>query len=289
MEKAVFISNSKQLNRIENFDRVYYGSEFCQNLIPTLDNLKIIFSATKNKKKLTLLTPYVTGCGLEKLKPLFQYLSKQNSRTEVVFNDWGVFKLIREGYRNIEPVLGRLLTKQRRDPRIYNILLNKQKPTRIFDKKSKKTFVFIPKETPLSLYEHFKGSVINVPVFQEFLLANNIRRVEIDNLAWDMKIEVNKRIGVSIYLPYAYVTTTRLCGLINLTYSACGRECQKYYFSFKNDVSPLPFYIWGNTIFYKSKIPKEGYLKERSVDRIIDNSNTPIEMAEEHTIASRSL
>ena len=83
-----------------------------------------------------------------------------------------------------------------------------------------------------------------------------------DNLVWDMKVEVNKRIGVSIYLSYAYVTTTRLCGLINLTYSVCGRECQKYYFSFKSSLSPLPFYIRGNTVFYKSKILEEQYLKK---------------------------
>lgn len=277
MERALFINNLQQLNRLKNFDRIYYGSEFCQNLIPALDNLKIIFSATKRKgKKLTLLTPYVTRYGLEKLEPLFQYLNKQNSQTEIVFNEWGIFKLIKQDYRNIKPVLGRLLTKQRRDPRTYNILLNKQKPKMIFNKKTKKTFILIPKEIPPSLYEHFKGSVINVPIFQEFLLANNIKRVEIDNLAWNMKVEVNKRIGVSIHLPYAYVTTTRLCGLINLTYSTCRTECQKYYFSFKNSSSPLPFYIWGNTVFYKSKIPEERYLKERGIDRIVYNSNTPI-------------
>lgn len=275
MEKVLFINSPKQLNRLKNFDRIYYGSEFCQNLIPSLGNLKTIFSAIK-RKKITLLTPYVTSYGLERLKPLFQYLNRQNNQTEVVFNDWGVFKLIKEDYRNINPILGRLLTKQRRDPRIYNILLNKQKTRHIFDKKTKKTFILIPQETPLSLYEHFRGSVINVPIFQEFLLDSNIKRIEIDNLIWDMKTEVNQRIRISIHLPYAYVTTTRLCGLINLAHTTCKTGCQKHYFFLKNSSSPLPFYICGNTIFYKSKIPKEQYLKRKGVDRIIYYLDAPI-------------
>lgn len=199
---------------------------------------------------------------------MLEFLDAQDERIEVIFNDWGVFKLIREDYKNVEPVLGRLLTKQRRDPRAYDILLNRQRAKRIFDKKSNKTSIVISKKVPPSLYEHFKASVINVPIFQKFLLDNGIRRVEIDKLVWDMKIELPKEIGVSVYLPYAYVTTTRLCGLINLTYTACKKECQRFYFSFKSNSSPAPFYSRGNTVFYKSEPSKGRYLKERHINSV---------------------
>jgi len=277
MQKALVISHIRQLDKIGDFGRIYYGTEFCQNLIPTLDDLKRIFSLVKRKKKnFTLLTPYVTDFGVKKIAPLLEFLDTQAQRIEVVFNDWGVFKLIREGYKNLEPVLGRLLTKQRRDPRAYDILLNRQKAKKIFDKKSKKTAIIIPKKVPLSLYEHFKASVINMPIFQKFLLDNNIKRVEIDNLVWDMKIEMPKEIGVSVYLPYAYVTTTRLCGLINLTYAACKKECQRFYFSFKSNSSPVPFYSRGNTLFYRTEFTQGRDLVSRGIDRIVWEEEIPV-------------
>lgn len=272
MERALLINEPKQLGRLRNFERIYYGTEFCQNLIPSLDNLKKVFSQVSERgKKITLLTPYVTGAGLGKLERLFRYLDGQSIKTEVVFNEWGVFKIIRENYRNIEPVLGRLLTKQRRDPRASDILFSKQKAKRVADPKAKTTIILVPKGVPPSLYESFKASLINVPVFQKFLLANNIRRVEIDNLAWEMKIEVDRKIGVSIYLPYAYVTTTRVCGLLNLSYSYCGKECQRYYFSLKPKACGKSFYIRGNTIFYKSKMPDQRYLRKLGINRVVYN------------------
>ena len=272
MEKAVYLAGPGMLGRAKNYSRVYYGTEFCQNLIPSPDELKAMYSAAGAKgKSLTLLTPYVTDRGLDKLKALFRYLDKQESRTEVVFNDWGVLKLLNEEYASLEPVLGRLLTKQRRDPRVAAALLNTQKAQKKIDGETGTTNILIPKENPPSLYEHFRGSVINAPVFRKFLQARGIRRVEIDNLAWDMKVETGKRIGVSVYLPFAYVTTTRLCGLLTMSYAACRKECRKYFLSFKSPSSPYPFFIRGNTVFYKSKTPTERYLKKRGIDRIVCN------------------
>ncbi len=277
MEKALYINNPRQLRDLNNFSRIYYGAEFCENKIPDLNKIKMVFSLVKKShKKFTFLIPYVTNSGLSRIPPLLEYLDAQDEDVEVIFNDWGVFRLMRERFKRIKPILGRLLTKQRRDPRAYNILLNKQEAKKVFDKKTNKITIIIPKKAPVSLYKSFRASVINAPVFQDFLLANGIRRVEIDNLVWDMKIEVPKEIGVSVYLPYAYVTTTRLCGLINLTYTACKKECQRYYFSFRSSSSPVPFYIRGNTVFYKSEIPGEKYLKQRNINRIVWEPEVPV-------------
>lgn len=273
MEHAALISDLHQLKRLKKYDRVYYGAEFCQNRIPTLQALKRICSAMKHEKPVTFLTPYVTDQGLEKLKPLLEYLSGLDQLTEVVFNDWGVLKWMQERRGNIVPVLGRLLSKQKRDPRIQNVLLNQQKFYASFDGNLKKQVVVLPKKVPPALFEHFKGSVIDVPAFQEFLLRNHIKRVEIDCLAWEMKMSPPEGMGISIYSPYGYVATTRFCGLLNVTSVACGKKCKKYYFSLKGVSSPLPFYIHGNTVFYKTKMPDEISLKKKGVDRIVHNLN----------------
>jgi len=280
MENAIAVNNNSRLNKIEGFQRVYYGNEFCQRLIPSLNALKAAYASIKKQKKnFTLLTPYVTNSGMEKIACLLDFLGRQDEHNEVVFNDWGVFSLLKKRYKKLEPVLGRLLTKQRRDPRAHDILLNCQEARRVFDKQNKRTYIMIPKEAPPSLYEHFKASVINAPVFQDFLITNGIRRVEIDSLAWKMKIKVNPEIGISVYLPYAYVSTTRLCGLVNLTYRECKKRCKDFYFSFKSPSSPADFYIKGNAVFYKTmprnkdvsaaSYPRLRYSLPKGINRII--------------------
>lgn len=274
MERAVFVNNLNNLGKLKRFDRIYYGSEFCQNLIPVTRDLDKIFSITN---KVTLLTPYVTGYGLEKLEPLFNYLDKQEGSCEVVFNDWGVFKLIKDKYNNINPVLGRLLTKQKRDPWLREILFSKQKFSKVFfDNLTNTKVITKSKRIPKALSEYFKDTPVNAPILQGFLLKNKIRRIEIDNLAWEMKINVNKNLGVTMHWPYGYLSTTRLCGLINLTYSKCSKKCQKYFFSFKKQAGKVPIYIRGNTVFYKTRLPENQYLERMGINRLVYYNQVPI-------------
>ncbi len=273
IEKALLINRIKDFKK--NIDRIYFGNEFCQNLIPTLATLKkwYFFTRVKNKE-FTFVTPFVTNNGLKKLKNLLVFLNSQKN-IEVVFNDWGVFKFIKDNFKNLNPALGRLLTKQRRDPRMAKIFLGKQKVAELFSPNKKTKTIYLPKKAPLSLFEHYQGSVMNVPIFQKYLLSKGINRVEIDNLVWEMNVNVNKKIGISIYLPYEYIATTRMCGKLTLTYSACKKECKKYFLQLEDKSLPCPFYSIGNTLFYKSKIPSNEYLEKLGIDRIIYQPKLP--------------
>lgn len=267
------------INRVEtivkNIDRIYLGNEFCENLIPILDTLKRgYFYAKAKNKKFTFVTPFVTNVGLTRIEGLLNFLNNQKD-VEVVFNDWGVFKLIKDKFKNLKPVLGRLLTKQRRDPRILKIFLDRQKFREILSPDKKRKTILFPKEVPRTLFEHYQASVINIPVFQEYLLSQGINRIEIDNLVWEMNVKVNKKIGVSIYLPYGYITTSRMCGKLTLTYAACKKECKKYFLQLEDESLPVPFYGIGNTIFYKSKTPSNKYLEKLRIDRIVYQSRLP--------------
>lgn len=270
-ERAIFINRIKDFKN--NTDRIYFGNEFCEKLISTLDILKKWYFFTKTKgKKFTFVTPFVTNFGVEKLEYLLGFLNDQED-VEVVFNDWGVFKLIQDNFKNLNPILGRLLTKQRRDPRMLKIFLGKQKSKKIIN--SGKKIILLPKKVPNSLFEHYQASVINAPIFQKFLLSQGIKRVEIDNLVWEMNVKVNKKIGISIYLPYGYIATSRMCGKLTLTYSACNMECKKYFLRLKDKTLPVPFYGVGNAVFYKSNIPSMEYLQKLGIDRIIYQPRLP--------------
>ncbi|MCX5896063.1 MAG: hypothetical protein NTZ51_09570, partial [Proteobacteria bacterium] len=161
MEQAVFISNLNNLKYCdENFTRLYIGTEFCERLIPSLQQVKKILSfAEKRGLGLTLVTPFVTNQGLKKLEKVLALLAEQAPGAEVVFNDWGVFQFLKEAQLPVTPVLGRLLTKMKRGPRMMNIL----------DK--------VPPETA----RYCRTTGLTVPEVREFLKLNGIFRIELDN------------------------------------------------------------------------------------------------------------
>ena len=260
----------------DEFTSIYFGAQFCQRLIPALKAvIDIEKQVSRCNKDFTFVTPFVTYQGIKKLIPIFQYLNKYKKGTEVVFNDWGVFQILQSEYSYLKPVLGRLLTKQRRDPRASELLQNKLKSEYIVGPNGEKN-KFIQRKTPKSLLKYFKGCIVNVKIFQKFLLENNIHRCEIDNLDWELHIKVDKKLKVSIYIQYGYATTTRLCGLINLTMKNCNKICESQIIQYKSPCCNNNFIIRGNTVFYQTKIPQIKYLKRNGIDRIIFQPEIPV-------------
>jgi hypothetical protein len=269
IEKALFIDDEKQLENSDKFTRIYFGAEFCQNLIPRPAEVKkIIRKIRKGGKNITFMTPFVTNDGLEKVNAVLEYLDKDAAGCEVVFNDWGVFKIIRDNFRNIEPVMGRLLVKQQKDPMIGAEIFNSRAKSKVFSTYGNSVCVSIRKTIPAAVRRYFRATSADNELTQRYLLDNGIKRMEMDNLPWGMKIKIRKQFGLSMHFPYGYITTTRLCGLLNLTYSKCRKECKKYYLELKNYCSE-PVYISGNTVFYKSKMPDISVLKKHNIDRIV--------------------
>ena len=259
MEYAIFISKVGQLNLVdENFSRLYFGNEFCQELIPTLKDLEEVIDETSDLE-LTLVTAYVTNDGLNKLKPLLQRLSEKKSASEVVFNDWGVFRILKREYPQLKPVMGRLLNKVKRGPRLCNVL----------DK------------IPSRDLEYFKSSNLSVKIFREFLLFNNIRRVEFDNLLQGFNLDFDG-IEISLYIPFVYVTTTRYC-LVNscdiphkkgtVGIFPCNKECQRYAFYLKSKVMPVILIRKGNTLFFKNETIQEDI---DNISRIVIEPEIPM-------------
>ena len=51
MEQAVFISKVEQLKYCDdNFTRLYFGIEFCERLLPTMQQLKKVLSVVKERE-----------------------------------------------------------------------------------------------------------------------------------------------------------------------------------------------------------------------------------------------
>lgn len=287
IEKAIYVVNISDLKlATSKYERVYFGNEFCERLIPSHSQLiEIVQYCEQNNLDFSLVTPYVTDKGLRDLEKLFAWLNKNKKKCEIIVNDYGVLNLLNEKYQNLSPVLGRLLTKQKRDPRIEKLLKKKPKK-RIFINKKKEYLIFLPRKVPSSLVAYYRGANVNIHNFQKFLADQRITRVEIDNLLQGINLRIPKdKLSVSLYVPYGYITTSRLCSAnpfrkkrkFFCEISYCKRECQKYTSELRNQNMPFILYKRGNTLFYQNKkISSNRWLAGKGIDRLIYQPKIPI-------------
>ena len=272
METAFITDNIKDLKKLKNIDVLYFGNEFCQNKIPTLKQIEYSYNFTKNNKiGFVLVLPFITDLNVNIVNKLLVSLNLKKEQTEVVFNDWGTFTLISQ-YKNLKPVLGRLLNKQRKDPIAQEIFKNTQPKMKVITENDKKVLVQ-SKQIPKTLINYFQQTYLNVPEVQNFMIKNNITRYEMDLVPWQNKLTVNKKISLSVYFPYVNISATRYCGAINLNYnSKCNKICQKQKIVIGKNSFKFPYYIIGNAIFYKATtdmLKKE--LNVNKINRIVFN------------------
>ena len=263
IERAFFVSRAEKLNRCDQgtWSRLYFGTEFCERLIADPGELEEVISFSHDRDlPLTLVTPYTTGTGLNKITSQLELLLEKADGSEVVFNDWGTFRLLTNTFTGLQPVLGRLLTKQKRGPRLMDIA----------------------SRVPSSLMEHFRHGTFEVSRTAAFLQKAGIKRIELDNLLQGVRHE--SPFSASLHVPFVYISTTRICLTAGCDWEnrphqravfPCGHECRKYTFKLEHKDMPVPVILRGNTQFYwNEKLP--GDLGKIGVDRIVISPEPPV-------------
>lgn len=213
---------------------LHLGNEFCDRLIPTLKELTLAqCKATQLKLNFSLVTPMLTDHGFQRLDRL---LPKLEEGTEIIINDWGMMERLRSHYPMLTPVLGRLLNKTIKDPRLPSDQWTKLHPV---DNQSKH--------------------------FHNFLSRLSINHLEMDVPPFATKEQFESdRIKLSVHLPYGYTFKGRMCriGSSNLkddakfsAAHACHKECLTYWVQAvrphaKQDTELYSFQR-GNTQFYR--------------------------------------
>ena len=253
MEQVLYLQGIQNLEMWNpSYERLYFGTEFCDRKLPSIKEIeKIIDFTTLRSSKFTMVLPFISQGSVEKIKSVLAFIASAVESCEVVFNDWGGFQLI-QNYDRLVPVLGRLLTKQRRDPRLGKYV----------QKFSSDTVAY------------FQESYIDSAYSEDFLLSKGIERIEFDNTI--IGLRRNGKIKGSLYYPYCFLTTTRYCQTAmcekQLDYyrwiKPCQKECLKYEFKLSHQSIPLPLHMKGNATFYMSdKIPDN--LEALNVDRMV--------------------
>ena len=280
MEKAIHITSFKKLKYFKKgeYQRIYWGIEFCQNLIPNLiDTEKILRFIKQNNLKLSLVTPFVTETGLIRLKEIFKWCKQQKVKFEIVVNDWGVLEcLYTEFHGFFEIALGRLLVRQQRDPAIKRVL--EKQPLLAVKGRDGRVNIIVHRPPTKKYQEGIKASYVNSPSLQDFISKFGIERVELNNLIQGLNLE-GIRFKKSLYTPFVNISTTRFCPMetrfqkicrINI----CSRECQRYYDILRNRSIPKIIYKRGNTTFYKNPVNTRK-IEKIGIDRLIFQPELP--------------
>ncbi|OGO18335.1 MAG: hypothetical protein A2Z02_02455 [Chloroflexi bacterium RBG_16_48_7] len=263
-EQALYITRIDGLKYYQDkFSRIYFGNEFCQRLIPAASDIRLAIDfALNNNLSFTFITPFVTNEGLELLKPLIDLVAREKPGSEIVFNDWGILQVLNRQGWDLQPVMGRLLNKMKRGPRLMNLL----------------------DILPDAAIEYYRGSNISTGLYSKFLKQNRVRRVELDNLLQGINLKLaDTEIVASLYLPYAYITVSRFCLAASCDVYGdedrvgifpCHRECQKYTFQQENPVMGIPLLRKGNAIYFRNdKVPEN--MREQHIDRIVFQPELP--------------
>ena len=229
------------------FTRCAFGTEFCENLLPSACALEVVRSAAADRGiGFTFLTPYVGNGGLRRVAELLPLLVDGD---EVVFADWGVLNLLRREFPRLRAVQGRLLNKSLRDPRVMGV------------------YAAAPAVDPVqaSTLTALRGSNLDNDSYTDLLLRFGVTSVELDNLPQGSDLGFAGRgFGLSVYFPFGFISTSRVCMAAGLHYTkqekfqpgaSCRHECQTHLLEYTYTNSPFgnrdqKFYLRGNTYFY---------------------------------------
>jgi len=258
MEHALFLPTRAIPDPLpDGYDRLYCGIEFCERLLPRPARvLELAAAAQASGLAFTLVTPFLTDAGLPAAEALVDALALRGLAFEVVINDWGL--LHRLSGRSLHLALGRLLCRQKRGPRILDLVL------------------------PPTAFRHFRMAGADAPHQRALLDALGVGRIELDNLLQGIARPPGA-LPASLYYPFCYVTTTRLCRSLYgekrstgyRSIGPCGEVCRNHLFALRHRTMPRPLLLRGNTQFVEHReLPEE--LEALGIDRLVHQPEPPI-------------
>lgn len=188
------LGNSSLLSK--KLSRVHIGNDFCNQLFPK-DTLlkKLLLQAYKEKLEITISYPVIIQRNLPSITKsialINEFCLEKGVQVELAINDYGMLFLLKEGnFSAIKPVLGRLLNKRKKDPRIKYRLS----------------------------YETYKEKLginnLNGEQYLNFLRNNNVDRFEFETCGFLNEIPDGHH---TLHFPFYQISTATNC----LLYANC--------------------------------------------------------------------
>lgn len=261
LKKGLFKNITQNL--FDYTERIYFGQETCESLIHPLEEVRQALTyCNSNEFQFTLVTPYCGPKGIDKIIPVLQFLNSQEVEIEVVVNDFGILYLLNTEYTNLIPVLGRLLTKTKRDPRFslsgYELSTRSVKnPSKVGE--NQKRALQMAGISPMSEYK-------------DMLKDKGIERIGVDSVpqGYDAGLIKKSDFSYDIYWPWSYITSGRNCAVAAYTQpeksfhptdNSCSFQCRSFQFSFTSDKRMYYSVQRGNAVWMDSEALHEELFK----------------------------
>ncbi|MGP0579225.1 hypothetical protein ACTP13_19770 [Paenibacillus peoriae] len=262
MEKAMMVDDLRKLTNVDNqYQRLYYGQEFCPRTFLTARELRSVISfCEQHDMKLTLITPYMTDESMNTIVNILKEVSEPSIFDELVVNDFGMLYFIENHYPGrFKLILGRLLNKAKKSPSIANYF-----PKLDDDSKSalqNTAAEFVPNIRFMRKYKISAIQYDNRTQGNKLDMEDNHGLVNNDDIDADV-LPLNKEL---VY-PYVHITTSRRCFSSILysklpmsvwkTSSLCNKSCKNCQTVLYNDVMKKDIILKGNSLYYENaKLP----------------------------------
>jgi len=237
----------------DKIDGIYYWSDNCEFLLPSITEIKEALSLFKEfnkvyppykKRTFTLVTPYVWNTMLLKLEEIFKFLNNYGKKTEIVINDFWSLNIIKK-YDNLVPIFWRLLHKQLKTPLIDSFWYSVHPSGEQIAGKNTKDINKIKDNIINWQLKFYSSSESNLKIYQNFLLNHSVNRVTLDYMSNKEKLfktQNTSKIWCDLYYPWWIVFTWRLCDTSAIEtperwYYAideiCNRSCFRYDINYK--------------------------------------------------------
>ena len=195
-------------------DRFYIGNQFCHNLFPTEVQLFSIMDKIYSEGlEITLEFSYIREFMLSSVGKLLEKVDNwcciHGVNVEIVVNDWAMMEMLCGKTFRLRPVLGTLLNKRKKDPRMKY--------------KSGDTLLF-------------QQNSLNAGFYRDFLAEEfHIHRYEWESCGYPQELPPGKN---SLHLPFYQTNTSQYCPLYALCTTGdrgtqqlaehCPKFCEKY-------------------------------------------------------------
>lgn len=195
-------------------DRFYIGNQFCHNLFPTEEQLFSIMDKMYSEgSEITLAFSYIREFMLLSVGKLLEKVDNwcciHGVNVEIVVNDWAMAEMLCGKTSRLRPVLGTLLNKRKKDPRMKY----KSGDTSLFQQNS-----------------------LNAGFYRDFLAEEfHIHRYEWESCGYPQELPPGKN---SLHLPFYQTNTSQYCPLYALCTTGdrgiqqlaehCPKFCEKY-------------------------------------------------------------
>ncbi|MCE1245464.1 MAG: hypothetical protein LWY06_02340 [Firmicutes bacterium] len=246
--ESAFLQNR---HKLEGFSRIYFGPEFCWRRLPSVNTVdEIAVFCRRNDFNFTFVTPFLPENGIAAVDKILEHFDRKKYYPEILVSDWGMLQYIPEKYGNRFPlVAGRLLAKQKTGPRIELI-----------------------KEANPNAYISARKNHLDIPELLNFLKSAGVIRLELDLLLQgiDLQLSEDCSLPLSFYYPYAYVSTTRRCPIME----AIGCACEDSAFEMQSKDMPVKLFSKGNTVFLKHEKIGSDYIHPE-FDRVVYEPDIP--------------